>query len=55
LLASKSRIKPLFQELSKLEALGKDYHPLVNELRQLAREYQSKEIVKRLQQLRGIS
>ena len=50
-LASKGRIKPLLQHLSKLDSVNQNYHPFIEEMRQLAKRFQAKEIVKRIQQL----
>ncbi len=50
-LASKSRIKSLLEHLARLEAVDENAHPFIEELRQLAKGYQAKEIVKRLQQI----
>ncbi len=51
-LASKARIKKLLQHLASIEALDEKYHPFVEEMRQLAKRFQSHKIVKRLQQIK---
>ncbi len=51
-LAIKSRIKLLLEYLARLETLDENYRPFIEELRQLAKRYQSKEIVKCLQQIK---
>ncbi len=51
--ALKGRVKKLLQSLSQLEDLDQQYQPFIEEIRQLVKKFQFKEIIERLERSGG--